>query len=154
MTFQKPRNLPPAPPKSNSQYIIRTRLIGILTGFVWSEGARVCPVAESWSFVFRSPAHCQDEREDDQAKHDENLRRTQPELELSKHPNAKIVYSNNSCQEQSDIDGRVGSWPIVVCFAEPKLDNENRGDQIVGCRDDILEPVIPYFKSDTIFNHR
>lgn len=75
---------------------------------------------------------------DDKTYNGNNFDAAQPELEFAEEADAEVVDANDRDQEH-----RYPYTRIYFVFRFPQLNNEGRCGKLVGCRDDVLEPVSP-----------
>lgn len=97
---------------------------------------RVVPVSETSSVTIRSTAEGDDQGEEDNTDDGDDLERREPELELTKESNTKVVDDADDDEEDGDEYTRINRLSRY-----PVLDDESSSRQLVGRDDDVFEPV-------------
>lgn len=86
--------------------------------------------------MIRATAEGKNQGKDDYADDGDDLERRQPEFELAKELDTKVVDADDDDEEDGDKDTRIDVFSI-----DPVLNGEGSGSQLVGSDNDVLEPV-------------
>jgi hypothetical protein len=104
---------------------------------VWFEGTRIVVVLEA-SCRARTGADGQQEGQENDANDGDDFDGTQPEFQLTKELDTKVVDGANGKQEDGDPNTR-----IDFLSGFPFLNNQSRSGQLVGRCDDIFGKIAP-----------
>lgn len=86
--------------------------------------------------MVRSTAKGNDQCQDHNTNNDDDLETGQPELKFTEEADTKVVDANNNDEEYGDPYSR-----IDLVARQPVLDDQSSGGKLVGCYDDVFEPV-------------